>query len=195
MALQDDERRAWFRREILPLEPMLLRVASQLTRRGGDAEDLVHEAYARIITYESWRSIENIPAFAARILRNLAFDNARRAQIVAIEVVADIDQVAGCDEAPNPETITLGRDELRHLIALIEELPPQCRRVFTLRKVYDLSQREIAERLGLSVNTVEKHLVKGLRFCSERLARNTGKRKASTIVEGPWGKKRDRREI
>jgi RNA polymerase sigma-70 factor (ECF subfamily) len=51
----------------------------------------------------------------------------------------------------------------------ISALPPQCRRVFLLRKVQGLSQKDVAQRLGLSVSTVEKHLATGLVKCSEYL--------------------------
>lgn len=44
-------------------------------------------------------------------------------------------------------------------------LPPQCRQVLVLRKVYGLSQREVAVHLDISVSTVEKHLAKALVRC------------------------------
>jgi RNA polymerase sigma-70 factor (ECF subfamily) len=82
------------------------------------------------------------------------------------------------------------REELRALADAIAELPAQCRRVFTLRKVYSLSPDEIAVRLGLSVSTVEKHLVKGLRYCSDKLGRRIGRK--SKVDEGrSWSARRD----
>ena len=46
-------------------------------------------------------------------------------------------------------------------------LPEQCRRAFILKKVYGLSQQEIADRLSISQSTVEKHIAKGLLMCRE----------------------------
>ena len=46
-------------------------------------------------------------------------------------------------------------------------LPEQCRRAFILKKVYGLSQQEIADRLGITQSTVEKHIAKGLMMCRE----------------------------
>jgi len=51
----------------------------------------------------------------------------------------------------------------------VRDLPLQCRRVFLLRKVYDLSYQEIAKRLEISVSTVEKHMLNGVTKCSAYL--------------------------
>src|SRR3546814_20809608 len=62
--------------------------------------------------------------------------------------------------------------ELRRIGALIAALPAKCREAFVLRKVQGLSQREIAGRLRISENTVEKHVGTGLRLLMRSLARD-----------------------
>lgn len=191
MAHEDDERRAWFRREILPLEPDLLAYARRFCRDGQtDPEDLVHEAFARAIACKTWREIGNPAAFATRVLRNCALDALRRRKVLTITAVADFERIEPVDEAPGAQAMLESREELRLLADAISELPTQCRRVFTLRKVYSLSPEEIAVRLGLSVSTVEKHLVKGLRYCSDKLGRRIGRK--SRVDEGrSWSGRRD----
>lgn len=185
-----EERRAWFRREILPLEAQLRAYARRFCRRGEvEAEDLVHDTFARAIAYEGWREVDSPGAFATRILKNLALDSRRRERIARFEPMADIEQLGLADDRPGPEVEVLSRDELRRLRDVIAGLPDQARRVFTLRKVYSLSHREIAERLGLSVSTVEKHLAKGLRICSEELGRDPGR---VETTGRSWLRKRDR---
>ena len=187
----DNERRAWFRRDILPLEPDLLAYARRFCRDGeSDPEDLVHDTFARAIAYKAWREVLNPAAFAARVLRNTALDALRRRKVLTITAVADFERLGLADDMPTQEDVAVGRDELRQLQQAIEELPAQCRKVFTLRKVYNLSPREIAEKLGLSVSTVEKHLVKGLRYCSDKLGRADGRTRK--VGEGrSWVGKRD----
>jgi RNA polymerase sigma-70 factor (ECF subfamily) len=51
----------------------------------------------------------------------------------------------------------------------VAQLPLQCRRAFLLKKVYGLSQKEIAGYLGISESTVEKHVAKGLLHCATRI--------------------------
>jgi RNA polymerase sigma-70 factor (ECF subfamily) len=188
---QDEGRRAWFRREILPLEADLLAYARRFCRDGeSDPEDLVHDTFARAIAYGAWREVLNPGAFASRILRNVALDALRRRKVLTITAVADFERLAPVDDVPTQEQATVDRDELRQLREVMAELPVQCRRVFTLRKIYDLSPREIAEKLGLSVSTVEKHLVKGLRYCSDRLGRSDGRTRKGE-EERSWRVKRD----
>lgn len=178
----DEARRAWFRDRILPLEPELLARARQLARRGGpEPEDLVHDTFARAIATKGWREIANPSAFAMRVLANLALDHFRRRRVVAIDAVADLEELGFIDDGPDPQATVLARDELRRLARIVAELPPQRRRVFTLRKVYGLSCQQIADELGISVSTVEKHLVKALRTCSEKLAPDP---KASRLAVG-----------
>ena len=191
MAQEDEDRRAWFRREILPLEPDLLAYARRFCRDGqNDPEDLVHEAFARAIACRTWREVGNPAAFATRIVRNCALDALRRRKVLTITAVADFERIEPIDEAPGAQMLLESREELRLLADAISELPTQCRRVFTLRKVYSLSPEDIAVRLGLSVSTVEKHLVKGLRYCSDRLGRRIGRK--SRVDEGrSWSGIRD----
>jgi len=191
MTQDDEHRRAWFRREILPLEPDLLAYARQFCRDGQtDPEDLVHETFARAIACKTWREIGNPAAFSTRILRNCALDALRRRKVLTITAVADFERIEPIDETPGAHMMLESREELRALAEAIAELPAQCRRVFTLRKVYSLSPEDIAVRMGLSVSTVEKHLVKGLRYCSEKLGRRIGRKRK--VDEGrSWSARRD----
>jgi RNA polymerase sigma-70 factor (ECF subfamily) len=168
---EQEERRVWFRREILPLEGELRAYIRRLTGDPASAEDLLHDVFARIIAADSWREVDSPAGFAIRTARNVVYDQLRRQKVVAIDFVADVGALGLADDAADPETALVARDELKRLRAIVEALPTQQRRVFTLRKVYGLAPAEIAERLGLSVSTVEKHLVKAVRACAEALTR------------------------
>ena len=63
----------------------------------------------------------------------------------------------------------------------VDSLPPVCRRAFVLRKVYKLSHGEIAEVLGITPSTIEKHVVKGMIRCRDYLR----ERGALADIEGP----------
>lgn len=139
-----------------------------------DVDDIVHDAFIKIITLQNWRQVETPAAFVKTVARNLVHDLFRHRSVIPIYNVADLEATHAVDGLANPELTNSGRDELRLLVQLVEALPPQCKKVFTLRKVDGLSNGAIAKQLGLSVSTVEKHLVKALRLCSEGLARREG---------------------
>ena len=58
-------------------------------------------------------------------------------------------------------------DDLALVARLFTALPSQCRQVFTLRKVYGYSQKEIATRLSIPESTVEKHLTQAACHCAQ----------------------------
>ena len=61
------------------------------------------------------------------------------------------------------------RDKLGAFSDAVDTLPPQCRRVFMMQRFEGLTYKEIASRLDISTSTVEKHLQKALRRCTDYL--------------------------
>lgn len=126
------------------------------------AEDIVQEAYVR--TYQQGGRVEQPKAFLYVTARNLASNAGRHQRIAATDSVADIDDTGACfDDGRSPEDALIADEEARLLQQAVERLPPQCRAAFTMKLFQEYSYRQIAEELGISVKTVEKHIAKGLR--------------------------------
>ena len=70
---------------------------------------------------------------------------------------------------PDAEAVAAARERICILIEAVNELPPRCREVFLLSRFDDLSNGQIAERLGISRNMVEKHVIKAMVHCRRRL--------------------------
>ncbi len=167
--MEDDDRRLWFRQEVIPLEPLLRARARRLSHGSSEAEDLLHDTYTRLMTFAGWRRIENVRAFALTTMKNCVLVHARRRKIVSISVIAELDTMNIADDMPGADRVLEARDELRLLHEIIRTLPAKCQEVFVLHKIYNLSHEDIAGRLGLSISTVEKHVIKGLRVCSAQM--------------------------
>ena len=165
--LRDVDR--WFIETVLPAGGRYRALAVRLVGER-EAEDLVQEAYAKLLSLGEWRTIEHPPAFTLRIVRNLALYRLRRESLVRIEQVAAVERIEVADGAPGPHAIVSARQELDGLIALIETLPPRCREVIRMRKFEGMSPQAIADSLGLSVSTVEKHITKGVAILTRGLA-------------------------
>lgn len=124
------------------------------------AADIVQETYQRMLSGDLWQQAENPRALLHRIAANLATDYERR-NAVRDRYVSQEDTlpewVAETDNT-QPDHILANRERLDKLALAINQLPPKCRTVFVMRKFEDLSHAEIAQRLGISRNMVEKHL-------------------------------------
>jgi RNA polymerase sigma-70 factor (family 1) len=124
------------------------------------AKEIVQEAFLR--TYRERESVTTLRAFLFSTARNLAANEYRHRRTVERGQLGDLDDSrvgTGCESL---ETELL-RDERNRLIhEAIERLPPQCRAAFTLRVFHECSYKEVAERLGISAKTVEKHIARGL---------------------------------
>ena len=129
----------------------------RLLPAGYDVDNLVAEAMARAYSAGDPHHTGSGRAFLFQIARNLLIDEVRREKIVSFEFVADM-ELLHADE--KTENVLYARDELRHLQKILDTLPPQCRRAFILRRVFDKSVIEIAEEMRLSVSTVDKHLMR-----------------------------------
>lgn len=165
--LRENDR--WLIEQVMPSASRYRALASRLLGPA-DADDLVQEAYARLLTLPDWASIAHPVAFTLQVVRNLARDRLRRAEVVRIDRYAAADLAELRDEAPGPEAALASRREVDHLLALVAALPPRCRDVVRMRKLEGRSPRDIAESLGLSVSTVEKHLARGLALLTRAAA-------------------------
>ena len=178
-----DERQDWFLNQIFRHRAALYRYLRKFTSGAEDVEDLVQETYVRMYALRDFHEIESPRALLFRIAHNTAVERARRQTAQSTDSVGDFESLSVySSEAPADEQID-ARRRFELFCAAVDHLPPLCRRVFVLRKVYRLSHDEIAEVLGVSHSTIEKHVAKGLLRCREYL-RETGLMEASDANNG-----------
>lgn len=164
-----DERHEWFLNQIFRHREALHRYLRRFTSGAEDIEDLVQETYVRVYALPDYHAVESSKALLFRIAHNLAVERARRQKAHATDTVADLEQLnVFSSEAPPDEQID-ARRRFESFCAAVDRLPPLCRRVFVLRKVYKLSHTEISEVLGVAHSTIEKHVAKGLMRCRDYL--------------------------
>lgn len=159
----------WFIDEVLPHEYRFLRQARRYLSNSELAADIVQDAYAVLFTNEAWRQISNPPAYVLRVVRNLAVEYLRRQSIVRFFSFSELGDPEHTDDVPGPFEHVSGRQHLRLLAAAIAALPSHCRDIVILRRIEELTPREIAKQLGLSLSTVEKRLARGLYLIEKAL--------------------------
>jgi RNA polymerase sigma-70 factor (ECF subfamily) len=129
-----------------------------------DVEDIVQETYAALASLDRVDHIRDSRTYLFSVARRLMVRCLRRKRVISIDAMAEVDLSELQTDEPSPEAQADSGRELRRVAEQIETLPAKCRRAFLLRKVDGLSQAQIAAEMGISENTVEKHLGKALRL-------------------------------
>lgn len=164
---------AWFKREILPHESALLRYLARVWPRKHEIEDLRQETYARVYSAAVASRPTSPRSFLFTTAHHLMADRVRHERVVSIEAVGDIDALNVLVDEISVERRINARQELKLLARALDLLPRKCREVLWLRRVEGLSQREVAERLGVGEKTVEHHVSKGARLLAEYMLSGT----------------------
>ncbi|MGH8628344.1 MAG: RNA polymerase sigma factor [Gammaproteobacteria bacterium] len=147
-------------------------VHSFARRRVGtqDAEDLMQDAYVRLLQHPDPASIDNPRAFLYQVSANLATDRDRAHAVRARHHTATngLEQVPST--APGPDALTAHHERLRRIASAMAQLPETCRTAFVLCRIEGYSYADAAWRLGISESMVAKHLDRAMRHCRDALA-------------------------
>lgn len=125
------------------------------------AQDIVSEVFCKL-----WKSgaYENITSsyrfYLFRSVRNEAYNYIRLEFRPTEQLDAAAAQITGNGQLP--DMITQYEEILNHVERLVQNLPPQCRKVFLMSRFEEKKYQEIADELGISIKTVEVHISRAL---------------------------------
>ena len=191
-SLVDRARAAWFAEHILPHEPGLRRwLANRCVTPGLEVDDILQESYALLSARPRVDDIGNPRAYLYQTAHSLALRDIRRARIVPILAMEDLGSVEFADEMAMPERSVEAWDMLDHVGQVIDSMPKKTREAFSLRRLHDVPQREIARRMGITEKAVEKLITRGIRWMGDWLAREGGNRPVHVSMEVDCGNKPD----
>src|SRR5688572_85527 len=155
---------SWFKSEVLIHEEILMRFLARAWPNRDDLADLRQEAYARVFEAAQHGKPQSPKAFLFSISRHIMSDRRRRERIVSIQAAGDNDFSNDLVDEKTPERCVGNWQELARLASAFDRLPSRCREVVWMRRVQDIPQKEIAQRLGISQKTVEHQVSKGGRL-------------------------------
>ena len=161
----------WFTKDIQPHEAELRAYLQRNFPTAKDVDDVIQESYLRLLQLRGTRAIRSPKAYLFATARNVILALFRRPKLIVPTPVTELDDsrimMDGADVAEQVCT----NQEIELLLDAIETLPLRCREIFILRKLHGLSQKEIAQRLGLSEQTVQVQIGRGARKCADYLRR------------------------
>lgn len=143
-----------------------------------DAEDVLQEMFVRLTRAQIAGDVRDPAAYLFRMALNEARDYRRglARSRVREEKWADaqysMQDGSALSDAPSAETELAGKQLLARVKDVLSELSPQCQRVFRLHKFDGLSHQDVAEKLGISRRTVEKHMHTALLCLVKRVDRD-----------------------
>jgi len=144
--------------------------ARYLTRGGDQAEDVVHDAYARALdAFGAYRG-GDAKAWLLTIVRNCFITSMRRRP----EVSASNEMAEIPDSADTPEAALARRQTFETMRRLIEALPDNLAEVIVLREVEDLSYKEIAAIIDAPIGTVMSRLARAREALAKAWRDETG---------------------
>jgi RNA polymerase sigma factor (sigma-70 family) len=190
--VDDEVVKAWFVQEILPLEPSLTRFIRSHCRQAADVADLRQDVYVRIYAAAREQLPRQARPFMFTTARNHLINCAKRAQIVSIEYVSDLEASILAIDTVTPDRTLSAQDEFRRVRTGLDRLPPRCREVVLLRKIEGLSTREVAMRLHVGIDTVEQQMVHGMRALVDFMLGGSGKIRRPATAKRSLEKERNR---
>lgn len=138
---------------------------------GVDPDDLVQDVFVRLARRGRLATIRQVDGYLFQTAANVLTDRLRSGAARRRQDHVPYREVDHAHEDTSPDAVLMGREALAQLVAALYELSDRRRAVFLLHRFDGLRYGEIAERLRISLSSVEKHMIKALAHLTERLER------------------------
>lgn len=155
--------------------PRLYSFSNKIVNDSGIAKDVVQNVFVKIWENRNTFSIENPEAFIYRMVRNASLNYIRHLKVVDNLKSKVKDQYLGeelyyIDLVGNEPYILIEKELEERILQVMQSIPDKCLSVFRMSRIEGLKNREIADHLGISIKTVEKHIAKALHIYRTKFA-------------------------
>jgi RNA polymerase sigma-70 factor (ECF subfamily) len=169
MKHQSSEQSRWFSEEIEPHDSSLRAYLHSRFPSLTDVDDIMQDSYMKVLRAAERRPVIRAKAYLFATVRNAALGLFRRPRIFSGKPVTDIAALNVLEEGADVAERVSTNQEIALLLDAIDALPARCREIFILRKLQSVPQKEIADRLGISEQTVQVQIARGAKKCAQFL--------------------------
>lgn len=159
----------WYGLDLSWVYSDLLSSVSRRTRCVHRARDVIHDSLLRFVMAPKRDQIAQPHAYLRTVVGNVLSDYHQDASryVSLDDMTSQADSGIGAsllprEAAPSAERLADLQQRLECVQRILHCLPPRCREVFWLFRIEGHSQSEIAARLGISLNMVERHVMRAL---------------------------------
>jgi len=156
---------------VLPHEALIRARLAHIRMPGLDIEDVIQETYARILSVPSLDAIRYPRQYAIQTARSIVIDHMRHSRVIPITSSGTLEQLNIALPEANTEERLAFQGDIEEVASALAQLPSGCRETLILRRLEGLSQKQTAQRLGVSEKTVEKYMGKGIWLLAELFGR------------------------
>lgn len=133
---------------------------------GEDEEDIVQDAFLKIVERSRRKDIPTVDNLLSHIVRCFSVDRQRRLATRSAYLWA-VEGESAVDAASDPERFVMGAERLKRVMAAIDAMPERRREVFLMHRIEEMSYAQIARQFGVSIKAVEKHMHLAMRQLSD----------------------------
>ncbi len=177
MSLNIQERTEWLARNVLPHEPLIRSRLNRVYLADLDVDDIIQEMYARILCAPSLEAVRYPRQYAIQTARGIIIDYLRRSRVVSITTSESLEQLDVEMPQASVEDRLGFQGEIQEVAGALAQLPEVCRETLILRRVEGLSQKEAAQRLGVTEKVIENQMARGVMLLVKLFGRG-GKHKS-----------------
>jgi RNA polymerase sigma-70 factor (ECF subfamily) len=144
-----------FKREILPLRKQLLLYSRSFLENPEDAEDVVQEVLLKLWHIrKELHKYDSVSALSFRITKNLCLNRLKAAQ----RKTENLESMIVENEMPSPHTQLEQKDDVAHVMKIIDRLPTLQQAILRMRHIDGLEIEEIADITGTTPEAIRMNL-------------------------------------
>ena len=133
-----------------------------------DVSDLIQDVFTRLSQLKNLDEISNFDAYLYKVAESVMRDAGRKNTVRKMGFHDPYDAEQHSSEIHSPDRAVEGMETLDQLYSLLLKLPERTRKVLILKRLEDMKYSEIAQRMGISVSAVEKHMMKAIAFMARQ---------------------------